>query len=95
MYGQHFASSGCHHPLKESLKLIPGPVIMSEALHVDSARLQPLLILVFTHTPLVELISDLCISSCLLHLSDCQQSEDQHERDMDPALVVSREVFVV
>lgn len=78
MYGQHFASSGCHHPLKESLKLIASPVIMSEALHVDSARLQPLLILVFTHTPLVELISDLCIPPCLLHLSDCQQSEDQH-----------------
>ena len=88
MHGKHLACSRCHNPFKESFKLIASPVIVSQPLHMNSARLQPLLILVFAHAPLIELICDLCIPSCLLHLSDCQQGEDEHEGDMDPALVV-------
>lgn len=88
MHGKNLTSSRCHNPFKESFKLITGPVIVSQPLNMDSARLQPLLILVFTHAPLIELICDLCIPSCLLHLSDCQQGEDEHQGDMDPALVV-------
>jgi hypothetical protein len=59
-----------HHPLEEGLQLVARPVIVGEALHVDSARLQPLLVLVFTHTALVELIGDLRVSTCFLHLTD-------------------------
>lgn len=84
----------CYHLFKNCLEIVPSSVLVRESLHMNSSRLQPLMIFILAHILLVELVSNACVPSHFLDLPDGQECKYQHKYYVNPALKVIK-LFVV